>query len=267
LARERLAGNMYNTFHFGGYLMYHLGPEVKVFIDGRTANLYDDAHLRDIMEIRSVWPKVFARWNIQYAITQYGELDAALAADPDWSLVFFDDMALVFVRNDGPNAEVAHRLAYRVLLPPFATAPENDPAGMARVESEVQRTLEASPTSSLAHILRGRVRALHRDVPGFEADMRTAIRLDPARIEPWQRLGLLALGQHQSAEAVRNLGRALELNPKAADIRLALATAYWEAGNRGAMVETLRPLAVGGRTLDDLVVMITRAPAGQAPTL
>ena len=258
LARERLTGNMYNTFHFGGYLLYHLGPAVKVFIDGRTANLYDDAHMRDIMEIRSAWPRVFARWNIQYAITQHGEVETGLSADPHWSLVFFDDAALVFVRNDGPNAEVARRLAYRELLPPFAGAPELDPERMARMASEAQRAIDASPTSALAHILRGRVRALERDLPGFEDDMRTAIRLDPSRTEPWQRLGLLALGRHQMAEAVRDLGRALELKPGAADIRFALAAAHWAAGDQVAMLDTLRPLAVSGRTLDELVTLVTR---------
>jgi cytochrome c-type biogenesis protein CcmH/NrfG len=109
------------------------------------------------------------------------------------------------------------------------------------------------------------MRALRRDLPGFEDDMRTAIRLDPSRTEPWQRLGLLALGRHQIAEAVRDLGRALELKPGAADIRYAVAAAYWAAGNREAMRETLRPLAVGGRTLDELVAMVTRGSTGQAP--
>ena len=264
LAREQPKGNMYNTFHFGGYLMYHLGPAVKVFIDGRTGNLYDDAHVRDMMEIRQVWPRVFARWNIQYAITQHGEVEDGLVADPHWSLVFFDDAALVLVRNDGPNADLARRLAYRELLPPFATAHESDPVRMARMEAEVQRAVDASPGSALAHILRGRVRALHRDLPGFESDMQTAIRLDPTRPEPWQRLGLLALGRHQGAEAVRDLGRALELNPRATDIRYALAEAHWASGDRVAMLETLRPLAVGGRTLDQLVAMVTRGHTGPA---
>lgn len=260
LAREHLLGNMYNTFHFGGYLMYHLGPAVKVFIDGRTGNLYDDAHMRDVMEIRRVWPEVFARWNIAYAVTQHGEVEEGLVADPHWSLVFFDDTALVLVRNDGPNADLARRLAYRELLPPFATAPENDPARMARLEAETQRAVDTSPTSALAHILRGRVRALRHDLPGFESDMRTAISLDPSRTEPWQRLGMLALGRHQVAEAVHDLGRALELKPHAVDIRLSLAAAHWAAGDQSAMRETLRPLAVDGHTLDELVATVTGGP-------
>jgi hypothetical protein len=260
LARERPQGNMYNTFHFGGYLMYHLGPAVKVFIDGRTANLYDDAHMRDVMEIRRIWPRVFARWNIQYATTQHGEVDESLAADPHWSLVFFDDAALVFVRNDGPNAELARRLAYRELLPPFATAPENDPVRIERMDAEAQRGVAESPASALAHILRGRVRGLRHDLAGFEGDMNTAIQLDPSRPEPWQRLGLLALGRHQPAEAVRNLGRALELEPRQADLRLYLARAHWAAGDQVSARETLRPLAVGGRTLDELVASVAHEP-------
>lgn len=266
LADEHPQGNMYNTFHFGGYLMYQLGPAVKVFIDGRTGNLYDDAHVRDMMEIKHTWPRVFSRWNIQYVISQHGEMDAALAGDPHWSLVFFDDAALVYVRNDGPNADLARRLAYHELLPPFATAPEKDPERMTRLEAEVQRTVEASPSSALAHILRARVRALHRDLPGFESDLHTAIRLDASRPEPWQRLGLLALARHQAALAVNDLRRALDLKPGADDIRFALAVALTEAGDREATRETLRPLAVRGHTLDELLSSVARAATEQAPS-
>jgi hypothetical protein len=75
---------------------------------------------------------------------------------------------------------------------------------------------------------------------------------------------MLALGRHQVAEAVGDLGRALELKPRSADIRFSLAAAHWAAGEQGAMIETLRPLAVGGRTLDELVASVTRGPTGQA---
>jgi cytochrome c-type biogenesis protein CcmH/NrfG len=94
--------------------------------------------------------------------------------------------------------------------------------------------------------------------------MRTAISLDPSRPEPWQRLGLLALGRHQVAEAEQDLSRALELNPRASDVRFSLATAHWVAGNQAAMLETLRPIAVGGRTLDELVATVARWATGQA---
>lgn len=35
------AGNIYNDYNLGGYLIYHLYPESKVFIDGRAGLLYD----------------------------------------------------------------------------------------------------------------------------------------------------------------------------------------------------------------------------------
>jgi hypothetical protein len=261
LARERPQGHMYNTFHFGGYLIYHLGPQVKVFVDGRTPNVYDDAHMRDVMEIRRNWRRTFARWDVEYAVIQHGEMEDELAADPGWSLVYFDDVALVLVRNDGSNAELAQRLAYRELRPPFSRAPESEEQRV-RMGVEAERVVRESPYSSLAHILRGRVRALRNDVTGFEGDMRTASQLDPLRPEPWQRLGMLALERGQYGEAARNLARAHALKPEQPALRLQLAAAYWASGQQAAAIEILQPLAVRGRTLDDLVATVARMAQG-----
>jgi len=260
IAAERPQGAMFNTFHFGGYLMHRLGPSVKVFIDGRTGNLYDEAHFADMMQIRQRWREVFARWNIQYAITQPRELDEPLAGDPRWSLVYFDDAAFVFVRNDGPNAYLARRLGYRELLPPFASAPLGDADRMARLAVEAERVVQAAPSSALAHILRGRVRGVRQDILGFEADMRAAASLDPNRPEPWQRLGLLALSRRQPAAAIENLARALVLNPDDESLRIALASAYFATGNQATVRVTLQPLVRPGRTMAELLSVVGRAP-------
>jgi hypothetical protein len=261
LARERPQGNLYNTFHFGGYLIYHLAPELKVFVDGRTGNLYDDAHVRDVVQIRSTWPQVFARWNIQSAITQYDELEVPLANDPHWCLVFFDDAALVFVRQDGPNAELARRLGYVELRPPFAHPPEGDPVRMARLEAEIERAVAEAPGSALAHILRGRIRAWHRDLAGFEREMQTALRLDPRRTEPWQRLGLWALSQGDYGRAIHHLETAVALSPQLENIHKALARAYLGVGNAVAAREQLRAVTRDERHLAELFESI--AASGQ----
>jgi hypothetical protein len=258
LARAQPQGNLYNTFHFGGYLLYHLGPAMKVFVDGRTANVYDDAHMRDVMHIRDEWPRVFEKWNVQVAVTQHGEVEEALGADPRWTLVFFDDLALVFVRNDGVNAELARRNGYHDLIPPFRTPHGQD---LARLKVETERVVAESPSSALAHILRGRVRGQQNDVVGFELDMRAAVVLDPSRPEPWQRLGLLALGRGHKAEAVQDLSQALELRPDSVDLRFATAAAEWSAGDESAALETLRPLvATQGRSMDSLFADLRKSP-------
>lgn len=261
LASARPQGAMFNTFHFGGYLIHRLGPEVKVFIDGRTGNLYDDAHVRDMMEIRRRWPQVFARWNIQYVITQPSELEEILASVPQWSLVYFDDAAFVYVRNDGINAKLAERFGYRVLRPPFASLPQDEGA-VALARQEAERAVKAAPTSALTHILRGRMRGVVRDMDGFEADMRQALDIDPRRPEPWQRLGMLALARGRNAEARRMLARALELRPNDDSIRFGLATAHAAAGDEDAARAALRPLVREDRSLDQLLARIRRpAPA------
>jgi Tfp pilus assembly protein PilF len=215
-----------------------------------------------MMEIRRRWPQVFARWTIQYAISQPNELEDALAGDGHWSLVYFDDAAFVYVRNDGANAELGRRLAYHELLPPFAATPQGE--GVRRALAEAERAVHAAPSSALAHILRGRVRGMLHDLDGFEEDMKTAQTLGPARPEPWQRLGLLALARRQLSEAKRNLGRAVSLSPSDESLRVGLATAYLASGDDAAARATLQSLVRPDRTLEQMLATIRRGAPGAA---
>ena len=102
LKQSGLTGPMYNSYNWGGYLVWAL-PGEPVFVDGRT-DIYEDEFLREYIQvtfIRPGWHEVFDRYGVRLALTERdGFLAMILATQPDWRLVYADDQAAIYVRGD-----------------------------------------------------------------------------------------------------------------------------------------------------------------------
>jgi len=110
VAKSDLSGNMYNYYNWGGYLIWMLGPERKVFIDGRNlyADIYEEARLIDDAQGElsgtQFWKAAFTVHNINYAIVPLSvPLSYAIFKDPGWVPIFFDLRSVVYVRNAPVN--------------------------------------------------------------------------------------------------------------------------------------------------------------------
>jgi hypothetical protein len=113
IAAHKPAGHEWNFLPFGGWLAWRLHPDVRVFIDGRTGRLYTVDFLERYF-VAEHDPRAFAalaaEYDLQWAIVRarpgesFGE---PLARDPRWTMVYLDDCAAVYVRNDGPNRALA----------------------------------------------------------------------------------------------------------------------------------------------------------------
>lgn len=112
IVQNNLPGPVYNTYLWGGYLIWRLGPERKIFCDGRALDpgRYWD-YLSSTIGAQSAapyWKEIFRKNGIQTAIVQVKEasgqmnpLAGALRRDSDWALVFSKDNAAVFIRKNG----------------------------------------------------------------------------------------------------------------------------------------------------------------------
>jgi hypothetical protein len=112
ILQNDLKGNMYNFFDWGGYLIWRLAPGKKVFIDGRTLDsvLYEQASIIDraLVDEQSgmrVWKYLLDEHRVDYIVipcstpSRSFPLCEALLRDRDWSPVFSDQTASVFVRS------------------------------------------------------------------------------------------------------------------------------------------------------------------------
>ncbi len=103
LREQELPGHMFNTYNWGGYLIWSLYPKVPVFVDGRT-DLYafNSQVLDDYVTVhwaRPGWHQVLDRYEVGFVVTERtGLLDTLLAETDDWQAVYRDEVAVIFRR-------------------------------------------------------------------------------------------------------------------------------------------------------------------------
>jgi hypothetical protein len=100
-----LPGRMFNSYNWGGYLIWRLYPDQPVFVDGRT-DLYalNSQVLEDYSRVhwqRPGWQAIFDKYGIGYVVTERtGLLDVGLAGEPGWEQVHSDEVAVVYRRGE-----------------------------------------------------------------------------------------------------------------------------------------------------------------------
>lgn len=99
---NRPAGQMFNSYNWGGYLIWRLWPDSPVYVDGRT-DLYDDAFLRDYLKVagaQSDFEAILDRDQVGWVIIEASSpLDVALSREAAWTLAYHDDQAAIFIRE------------------------------------------------------------------------------------------------------------------------------------------------------------------------
>jgi hypothetical protein len=95
-------GNIFNTYGWGGYLIWHLYPNYKVYVDGR-ADVYGDAYLQDFISIYGAqpgWEDKLQRADVNLALVETGSPIAnALSQSTNWRIVIKDDLESLYVRQ------------------------------------------------------------------------------------------------------------------------------------------------------------------------
>jgi hypothetical protein len=101
LQQSPTPGPMFNSYNFGGYLVWALYPDLPVYVDGRT-DLYDDEFLTEYLNVYTTgpgWEKTLAERNIKLVVTEMASpLARALLKTPGWSARYSDPLAIVFVK-------------------------------------------------------------------------------------------------------------------------------------------------------------------------
>ncbi len=99
-------GPIFNDYLTGGYLMWALYPQYKVFIDPRQAPymaqvLPDYFELNDIAT-EEILQKFMKKYPIRTAIIDKGSIKllTVFLKSPSWKLIYFDECACVLVRSD-----------------------------------------------------------------------------------------------------------------------------------------------------------------------
>ncbi len=102
IVKNRPAGNLYNTYGWGGYLIWRLYPHYPVYIDGR-ADVYGNEFIYDYMKIyygQPGWEEKLEAAGVRLALVENDSgIAYALGGSEAWQMAYKDDKALIFVRK------------------------------------------------------------------------------------------------------------------------------------------------------------------------
>ncbi|MGC8741398.1 MAG: tetratricopeptide repeat protein [Candidatus Sumerlaeaceae bacterium] len=253
ILQTKPAGEMFNEYNVGGYLIYRLFPHYKVFQDGRV-DVYGPElfyHYKVIESGNPTWRKAVKDYNLNFFVLTHGgtkypyNLASQLDDDPEWTLVYFDDLCLIYVRNSGPNRLIAKLHGYKYIKPGFSASaylnssdiqtsalPELDRAIATVTEARLPRMLKLYCLTSLgrydeassvaeelltlaknkseALYLRGRVYALEKNYEAAIAAFKAALALAPSDGDIWLGLGDVYEALGRNDEALKAYLRAAE---------------------------------------------------------
>ena len=156
-------GPMFNSYGIGGYLIWRLYPGEKVFVDGRV-EMYGTEFLKTYMFYwhPDVWNDYVKKYHLACAIIdrEPNYTTRYLDESTDWKLVFFDDRAMVYVRNIPEHAALIRTYGYRYIRPgatgfDYLDAYLADPMTAGAVMEELKRSLHDEAYNLNAHLMLG----------------------------------------------------------------------------------------------------------------
>ena len=104
---NRPDGPIFNLYEWGGYLIWNLHPQWKVYVDGRP-EIYGDAYIQEYIDAyygRRSWQKLLQRTDIQTVLVEpIAPLASLLRESPDWQNAFEDQVAVVFIHRDATGS-------------------------------------------------------------------------------------------------------------------------------------------------------------------
>jgi hypothetical protein len=246
MVREKIEGRVYATMAFGAYVTFRGWPALRTFLDSRLEvfggemireyeRAGNDPAAFDALRRRVPFDLALLSWRIEPSA---GPVEA-LARDPDWALIYFDDLALLYARRAPGREDLLDRRAYRVVHPALFAAGSGISGGAdpGQAEREARRAVAETPR------LPGR--------PPMEATARVI-------------LGAALQRQGRHAEAAEELRASLRARPDAPAVYGLLGVSLMAAGDRAGAREAfleLRRRVPGSRFAEEMLRQVEAGPA------
>jgi len=101
IQKEQISGRIFNSYNWGGYMIWNMYPETKVYVDGRC-DMYGAARVTrfvDIYTTKPGWQKALVDDGIDFVLIEPNTyLAYALADSSDWLLRYQDDASVLYER-------------------------------------------------------------------------------------------------------------------------------------------------------------------------
>jgi len=102
IVAHQTPGPILNYYNWGGYFIWRLYPEYKVYVDGR-ADLYGDAFMDEMASTYYLkgasWRRPLENWGIRTVVLPPdAPVVTALMALPDWKAIYSDNQAVILTK-------------------------------------------------------------------------------------------------------------------------------------------------------------------------
>ncbi len=116
IKKENIQGPIFNNYDIGGYLIYSLPPQEKVFVDNRPeaypANFFADTYI-PMQADKKVWDEKNNLYKFNAIIFSYRDYTpwgqaffARILDDPEWTVVFADSRVIILLKNNELNKNI-----------------------------------------------------------------------------------------------------------------------------------------------------------------
>lgn len=113
---NKIAGPIFNNYDIGGYLIFYLYPETKVFVDNRPEAFPEEFFTQKYIPAQldeKIWQELLSEYNFNVIffhrndLTNWGQdFLVRIIRDEAWVPVFVDDWTIILVRNTPQNQSV-----------------------------------------------------------------------------------------------------------------------------------------------------------------
>ena len=160
MKENNIKGTPFNNFDTGGYFKWEF-PEQKIFIDSRNINDEIFSEYYSILRMQAGFQAKMDKYGIDQVIffepklSRYPnilkqQITEYLLNNKNWSLVYWDDLSMLFVKNTPQNLDLISKFEYKVFNPYMAVFNQkqfeanilNSPANL---EIEMKRKAVSEP--------------------------------------------------------------------------------------------------------------------------
>jgi len=229
-----IEGPMFNNFDVGGYLIWQLFPQEKVFVDNRpeaySVKFFSEIY-KPMQDDKKKWLEFSEKYGINFIFFGHadntpwgGSFLRSIVKNPDWKVVFINEEAIVLVKNNSKNGgiiskfDITDKNAVDKITGHIKNSNKNSVnlnLALANVlyniswlESSVhfaEEVLKLDPKNSRAYLYKGLAYAYYTDEKSqklAEENIKKAIDLGLKNSQYYSILGVvyMNLGRFESAE-------------------------------------------------------------------
>jgi tetratricopeptide (TPR) repeat protein len=282
--REKLPGNIFNTYGLGGYLTWRLFPEYRDYIDSRAlpfgSDLFFQAYQLTTQPPESpVWQQEADARNIDTIVVPIASYDGialfpqlrAFCSSQLWRPVYLDEVSVVFLRRTPQTAALVDRLQIDCDKVSFTPPPQlraaelfNFSANSAEILytlgrypdafAQLDRAQSIFSDNAHLHLLRGLMLQHTGHAAEAETELRASLTLEP-NDEAELVLGLLYMTQARYTDAIELFRQAAESSNRPHHLWMLLGQAYLQVNQPQPALEAFdkaeaaSPFHNGGESL------------------